>query len=130
MSGTRPDLWQIFRFVLVGASSTGLYFLLLWVFQDRIDSIIALTSVCYAISMVYNYALQSWLTFRAGPPNIRSMLRFITMHLTAMASNSLLMAALVDGLHAPLFPAQIGVTAIISAMIFLVSKHWVYRQPG
>ncbi|MDQ7263611.1 GtrA family protein [Paracoccus sp. PS-1] len=130
MSRGRTDLRQVLRFVLVGASSTGLYFLLLWLFRDRVESIILLTSFCYAVSMVYNYALQSWLTFRAGPPNLRSMLRFLAMHLTAMALNSLMMAALVDGLGAPLFPAQILVTAIISAMIFLVSKHWVYRRAG
>jgi len=130
LSRGRTDLRQVLRFVLVGASSTGLYFLLLWLFRDRVESIILLTSFCYAVSMVYNYALQSWLTFRAGPPNLRSMLRFLAMHLSAMALNSLMMAALVDGLGAPLFPAQILVTAIISAMIFLVSKHWVYRRAG
>ncbi|SIQ59627.1 Putative flippase GtrA (transmembrane translocase of bactoprenol-linked glucose) [Paracoccus thiocyanatus] len=130
MNSAGADPWQILRFVLVGASSTGLYFLLLWGLRDGIDSIVVLTSACYAISMLYNYALQSWLTFRAGPPNLGSMARFVAMHLGAMALNAGLMAGLVQGLGAPLFAAQVLVTAIISAMVFLLSRHWVYRLRG
>ncbi len=118
---------QVITFILVGASSTGLYFLLLWGLRDIIASTMALTACCYGISMVYNYILQSWLTFRAGPPTRRSMTRFVIMHLTAMALNSLLMAGLVDGLGMALFGSQVLVTALISAMIFVVSKRWVYQ---
>lgn len=127
MSAARRNLRQIVSFVLVGASSTGLYFLLLWALRGTIASTLLLTAACYAISMVYNYVLQSWLTFRAGPPTRRSMARFVAMHLGAMALNSGLMAGLVDGLRLPLYGAQIAVTLVISALVFLVSKHWVYR---
>ncbi|WP_347268288.1 GtrA family protein [Paracoccus sp. (in: a-proteobacteria)] len=122
-----PHLRQVLSFVLVGASSTGLYFLLLWALSGRIDSVLLLTACCYAISMIYNYVLQSWLTFRAGPPTRRSLSRFGAMHLGAMALNSLLMAGLVEGLGTALFASQIVVTGLISALIFVVSKHWVYR---
>ena len=49
------------------------------------------------------------------------------MHVCAMTLNSLLMAGLVDGLHLPLYMTQVVVTLFISAMIFVVSKHWVYQ---
>lgn len=123
-----PHLRQVISFALVGASSAGLYFLLLWLLRGSIASTMALTAFCYGISTIYNYLLQSWVTFRSGPPTRRSMSRFVIMHLTAMALNSLLMAGLVDGLHLPLFLTQIAVTLIISAMIFIVSKRWVYRS--
>lgn len=126
--GTGGHLRQIASFILVGASSTGLYFLLLWALRDAIAGTWLLTACCYGISMVYNYILQSWLTFRAGKPTRRSMSRFIAMHLGAMALNSGLMAGFVDGLGLPLYSTQIGVTLIISALVFLVSKHWVYRR--
>ncbi|WJS87011.1 GtrA family protein [Paracoccus sp. TOH] len=119
---------QPLSFLAVGASSTGLYFLLLWLLRDRVDGTLLLTGLCYGASMVYNYLLQSGLTFRAGPPTRRSVLRFVVMHLTAMALNSLLMAGLVDGLALPLFKTQLVVTGFVSAMIFLVSKYWVYRR--
>ncbi|KGJ02420.1 Putative flippase GtrA (transmembrane translocase of bactoprenol-linked glucose) [Paracoccus halophilus] len=128
MSGAWAAARQPLSFLAVGASSTGLYFLLLWLLRDRVDSILLLTGVCYAVSMIYNYLLQSGLTFRAGPPTRRSVSRFVVMHLGAMALNSLLMAGLVDWLRLELFKTQLVVTGFISAMIFLVSKHWVYRR--
>ena len=85
---------QTLSFLVVGASSTGLYFLLLWLLRERVGSVLLLTGLCYGASMVYNYLLQSGLTFRAGPPTRRSVSRFVVMHLAAMALNSLLMAAL------------------------------------
>ena len=127
MSGASQHLRQILSFVLVGASSTGLYFLLLWALRGSIASTLLLTACCYGISMVYNYILQSWVTFRSGPPTRRSMSRFVAMHASAMALNSGLMAGLVDGLQLPLYMTQVVVTFFISAMIFVVSKHWVYQ---
>ena len=127
MSGASQHLRQILSFVLVGASSTGLYFLLLWALRGGIASTLLLTACCYGISMVYNYILQSWVTFRSGPPTRRSMSRFVAMHASAMALNSGLMAGLVDGLQLPLYMTQVVVTFFISAMIFVVSKHWVYQ---
>ena len=127
MSGASQHLRQILSFVLVGASSTGLYFLLLWTLRGSIPSTLLLTACCYGISMVYNYILQSWVTFRSGPPTRRSMSRCVAMHASAMALNSGLMAGLVDGLQLPLYMTQVVVTFFISAMIFVVSKHWVYQ---
>jgi len=126
--GARPDFLQILRFILVGGASTGVYFLLLWVFQGRVGGIVLLTALCYTVSMIFNYALQSSITFRAGPPTRRSMLRFAVMHLGAMMLNSALMAGLVEGLNVSLFPAQILVTAIISALVYMVSRQWVYHR--
>lgn len=123
---SRAELGRIGRFALVGLSSTGLYFALLWGLRGAIGSVPVLAAVCYAISMVYNYVLQSWFTFRAGRPTGRSVLRFVAMHLGAMALNSALMAGLVEGIGAPLFAAQVVVTGIVSVLVFLVSKHWVY----
>lgn len=121
------ELGRIFRFALVGLSSTVVYFALLWGLRGFIGSVIVLTAVCYLVSMVYNFVLQSSFTFRAGAPTRHSLLRFALMHLMAMGINSGLMAGLVTGLQVPMFAAQIGVTALVSIFVFLLSKHWVYR---
>jgi putative flippase GtrA len=120
------ELGRIFRFALVGLSSTAIYFALLWCLRDFIASVIALTALCYLISMVYNFVLQSAFTFRAGAPTRHSLLRFALMHFAAMGINSALMAGLVTGLRVPMFAAQILVTALISVTVFVLSKHWVY----
>ncbi|MET0249979.1 MAG: GtrA family protein [Sphingobium sp.] len=125
----RAELGRIFRFALVGLSSTAIYFVLLWGLRDAIGSVIILTAVCYLVSMVYNFVLQSAFTFRAGPPTRHAVLRFALMHCMAMGINSASMAGLVTGLHMPMFAAQVVVTALVSILVFLASKHWVYG-PG
>lgn len=127
MSPTLVRLRQPISFLAVGASSTAVYFLMLWALQGQIESTILLTAWCYAGSMVYNYILQSLITFRAGAPTGRSVTRFVVMHGVAMALNSLVMAALVDGLQLPIFASQVLVTGGITIMVYLVSKHWVYK---
>jgi len=119
---------QGIRFILVGLASTGLYFLLLQVLRDRVANILLLTGLCYLTSMVFNFLLQSRITFAAGPPTRRNVSRFIVMQLTALCANSLLMALLVERLGLPLVYSQIAVTACISVLVFVTSKLWVYRQ--
>lgn len=120
------ELGRIFRFALVGLSSTALYFALLWALRDVVGGVIALTALCYLASMVYNFVLQSTFTFRAGPPTRHSLFRFASMHGAAMGINSAAMAGLVTGLDMPMFGAQVVVTALVSIFVFLLSKHWVY----
>lgn len=122
-----PHLAQPMTFLAVGASSAALYFLLLWVMQHWIAGTMLLTALCYMISMAYNFVLQSAFTFRSRAPDRKNLLRFVTMHLTALSLNSLLMWSLVDGLSLPLIVSQLMVTAGITIMIFFVSKHWVYQ---
>jgi putative flippase GtrA len=123
-----PELGRIIRFAVVGLSSTGVYFGLLWALRGLVPSVLLLTALCYLASMVYNYVLQSFFTFKAGRPTRRTLVRFVLMHMLAMALNSGLMEGLVNGLRIPMFVAQIAVTGLISVMVFLISKHWVYHQ--
>jgi len=120
------ELGRIIRFALVGFSSTAVYFALLWGLRDAIGSVILLTAVCYLASMVYNFVLQSAFTFRVRAPTRHAVLRFALMHFMAMGINSASMAGLVTGLHVPMLAAQIVVTALLSTLVFLLSKHWVY----
>lgn len=123
---TVMNMRQAARFGLVGLSSTGLYFLLLVLLEGRIGSLVLLTACCYVLSMSCNYLLQNWFTFQAGRPTKATIMRFVSMHLGALAFNSATMAALVDGLGAPLFQAQVAVTGFIATSTYLISKNWVY----
>jgi putative flippase GtrA len=123
-----PDLSRVLRFILVGVSSTALYFSLLWVLRNWIPNIIALTALCYLASMIYNCVVQSFFTFRTGRPTTRILVRFGMMHLLALGLNSGLMHGLVSGLGIAMFVAQIAVTLLISMMVFLISKHWVFAR--
>jgi hypothetical protein len=64
----RKDAWKFLKFAMVGLASTMIYFLLLAVMSEFIANILILTAVCYALSMLLNYLMQSLYTFRAGAP--------------------------------------------------------------
>lgn len=117
---------QPLRFVLIGLASTALYFGLLIALRGAIPGTFALTAVCYALSMVFNFAAQGLFTFRAARLTGQSARRYAVMQIGALLANSLAMVALVDGLGAPLLVAQLGVTGAVAAAVYVISKRWVY----
>lgn len=121
------ELSRILRFVIVGASSTLLYFALLWALKGAIASTPVLTAICYMLSMAYNYLVQSWFTFQFKAHTRKSVSRYFVMQASAMVVNSGVMTLLVDGIGMSLFVAQVFVTGCVAIMVFLTSKHWVYR---
>lgn len=115
------------RFILVGASSTTLYFLLLWGLRGAIPSTAILTAVCYGASMVYNFLAQGLWTFRTNGLSHRHLGRYSVMQGCALIANSAAMTGLVDLAGMPLFASQIVVTISITAVVYVLSKVWVYR---
>jgi putative flippase GtrA len=122
----RKDAWKFLKFAMVGLASTMIYFLLLAVMSEFIANILILTAVCYALSMLLNYLMQSLYTFRAGPPSRRAVSRYATMHAGALVFNSLAMKTMVDILSAPLIPSQILVMGVLAVSTFFISKLWVF----
>ncbi|MEM1065283.1 MAG: GtrA family protein, partial [Pseudomonadota bacterium] len=109
-----------------------LYFGLLVGLRGVIGGTFVLTAVCYALSMVFNFAAQGLFTFRAVRLTGRSALRYTVVQVGALLTNSLAMFGLVDGLNLPLLGAQVCVTAAVALAVYFVSKHWVYalRAPS
>lgn len=118
---------QMFRFVLIGLSSTGLYFVLLIILEPLIASIMLLTAACYVISMVFNFLAQALFTFQVQRLSHQQLMRYSIMHGVALLMNSLLMSALVNVLDFRLVIAQVFVTGVITVMTFTLSKTWVYK---
>lgn len=129
MTGAAASLGRLFwlgaRFALVGAGSVAVYFGFLWLLAPAIAATGALTAVCYVLSAVFNYALQSSFTFQSRA-SARAVTRYLAMHGLCLVLNSVLMVALVEGLGANLFLAQAGVTGLVAGVSFLVSYRWVY----
>lgn len=119
---------RIMRFGAVGVASAAIYFLCLALLVRVSDQIFLITIVCYAVAMVFNYLAQSVFTFRQPERTYRSMRRFISMQIGAMMFNSTAMTVLVGSLLAPLYPAQVLVTSIVTVATFLISKKWVYTE--
>ncbi|AGT11178.1 GtrA family protein [Paracoccus aminophilus] len=120
---------EVVTFLLVGLSSTAVYFSLLWALQGLTPRVAVLAAICYLASMIWNFVLQRSLTFRHRSPSRGAPYRFGLMHGVALGLNSLTMWALVERAGLPLYAAQIGVTTLIAALIYLASSRWVFATP-
>ena len=115
------------RFMLIGLFSTGLYFVLLIIFEPLIPSIMVLAAVCYIISMAFNFLAQALFTFQVQRLSGQQLTRYSIMHGAALLLNSTMMSGLVNILDFKLLIAQVFVTSIITVMTFALSKTWVYK---
>ena len=127
LTDLRAFFWTGVRFGVVGLGSIGVYFAFLFVLRPVVPETVTLTALCYVLSTVFNYLLQSTFTFGAKASRLGSMLRYIAMHGFCIFINSGLMYVLVDLLGHPLYLIQLGVTCIVAAVSFLMSYVWVYR---
>lgn len=125
---TPGELMRFVRFVSVGLASTGLYFLLLWVFEPLIADVFVLTAFCYMLSMVANYLVQGRFTFQTQKATATSFKRYVVMHGVAMASNSLVTGGLVTWLGLPLYGTQLVIMGLVAVSTFIVSKKWVFAS--
>lgn len=116
------------KFGLVGVSSIGVYFVLLYLFRPVIESIWLLTGLAYIGSMLFNYLTQSLFTFQVRGRDGRMVWRYICLHAGCMVFNSASMFVLVDVLVFNLWLAQLCVTFCIAASSFLLSKYWVFTK--
>jgi len=124
---SRDVTLQFIRFSAVGGSSVVVYFIALAILRNFIDNTILLTFLCYLLSAIYNFILQSTFTFKARDIRGGTVARFGVMHGAAMAANSAAMYLLVDIFLLPLYGAQFLVTACITVAVFSASKYWVFR---
>lgn len=124
---SREVAFQFIRFAAVGGSSVVVYFIALALLRNLIDATVPLTFICYLLSAVYNFILQSRFTFKARDIGGGTILRFAVMHVSAMVANSAAMYVLVDIFLLPLYGAQFLVTACITVAVFSASKIWVFR---
>lgn len=124
----RSFLFSAGKFGIFGFISIGIYFFILSLFSDFIDSTWLLTSLAYIVSMIFNYLSQSMFTFQVRGRDRRTLVRYFFLHVGCMTFNSAAMLLLVDVLAFNLWPAQICVTFCVAASSFLLSKYWVFVE--
>jgi putative flippase GtrA len=115
------------RFGIVGFLSVAIYFAFMYLLRGIIAHTGLLAAVCYGLSMVANFLMQSQFTFRSPLREAGIMRRYLMMHGLALALNSLAVMVLVDGFALPLFIAQAYVTLFLVLFTFLMSQFWVFR---
>ena len=128
-SPANGHLARLFRYGLVGASGTALHYAILvsLVELSGVDPVVA-TTVGAFFGALLNYHLNYHWTFSSRRPHREALSRFLLVAGSGLALNTALMALLVDGLHWPYLPAQLGVTALVFFWTYLANALWSFRH--
>lgn len=117
-----------FRFLLIGGSVAGLYFLLVLILLTlNVNGPLA-AIISYLIAFLFGYAGQKRFTFRSNSGHATTMPRYaILQFLCAIAAATSAAATERIGFTEPFVIAAVT-TAVLGLISYYVSSRWVFRQ--
>ena len=127
------ELTRFVSFIGVGGIATAIQYGLLILLVEWF-SIFAVTAsvIAYAISAIFNYAANYYVTFNGGNNSANShqvaVIKFVGMVLVAITLTYLLMQLLIENFAVPYLIAQLIVTGVVLVFNYLVSKFWVFKS--
>lgn len=120
---------RLSRFVVVGIYNTIVGYLLFvavaLVAGERLHHQ-AILAIAFAISVVHAYATQRYWVFKSTSPVLREFPKFVTVNLSALALNALLLEILVR-LSIPLLLAQLVALFAATVLSFVAHQAWSFR---
>ena len=123
------DARQISRFLLVGASTTALYFGILLAGVELLALPITLaSSVACIIAIIYNYLLHYRWTFASEAPHGVVLGRYLLMNLGGLMINGSIMYFGVPMLGVHYLWVQLLAAALMIGWTLTLSSLWVYRS--
>jgi len=126
---------QRVAFVLVGGFNTVLgtaWFIAFQLFFERIeigrfDYILSL--VCaHAASVLCSFVMQRYLVFRVRGRVLLDLVRFVSVSLTSLGLNLVLLPLVVEVLGVPKIPAQLLVTAVLALGTYFLHRDFSFRR--
>lgn len=123
------DIRRLFRFGLVGALATGVYYGLLWLMVEVFSiSVLMATSAAFIFVTIENYILHYTWTFRSTHAHAEAFPRFLVMNLVGFGINWLVMygGAVVAGFNYLLVQAL--AIALVVAWNLALSHFWIFRK--
>jgi putative flippase GtrA len=123
-------LRRLSKFVVVGAWNTVVGYLIFvgvaLVAGDRLHHQIIL-AISFAISVVHAYVMQRYLVFNSRAPVRRELPKFVTVNLSALAVNAVLLEILVR-MSVELLLAQLVATFATTLLSFVAHQAWSFRH--
>lgn len=118
---------QFIRFLFVGGSATILHYaILIALVQSGFAGPVVASSIGFAISALFNYALNRQFTFRSANPHSRAFPRFVTVALTGLAINATLLWIFVKTGLLHYLVAQMLATVGTLLWNFFINKFWTF----
>lgn len=116
------------RFVAMGLLATASYFVLgLFFYHVLLLPLLVANTLAYVISFAVSYIGQTLWTFKASGQHRIMLPKFAATQAVGLLLNSLLVAVAVH-FNAPYSLAMIIACAIVSVVVYLILKVWVYRK--
>jgi putative flippase GtrA len=118
---------QLLRFVGVGGLATALHYLILVALVNSagLDATLA-SSAGYALSTMFNYALNRHLTFRSRRSHGSALPRFLLLAIVGLAINTATVWLLVQQFALHYLVAQIVATALTLCWNFIAARYWAF----
>ena len=121
---------QRVAFLAVGAFNTGFGFLcfaaLLLVLGQRLYLVALLCA--YVISVLLAFVLYRHLVFRVSGHVLADLGRFVTVYLSALAVNVVMLPLLVELARVPVLLAQAMIVLVTSLISWVGHKHYSFRR--
>jgi putative flippase GtrA len=119
------------RFGVVGLTSVGIYFGLLWFFGVLTSFSLTLrATLAYGLGIIFNYVAQKTFTFRSSRQHEHAGPRYLAVQFGGMAINSGVIWFGVDVEHW-WFPAVQFVAILLTASwSYVGQKYWAFHGPG
>ncbi len=126
------DSWQKIRYLGIGALNVGFTLFVFWLLDRLYSATIGVQAVYWIsafLGIVNGFIWQRLLVWRSRNHWHSEFARFLALNLATAVTNSALLFLAVDiaGLFA--FPSQVGITAVLVVLSYLLSRNWVFRHP-
>jgi putative flippase GtrA len=119
---------QLWRYGLVGlASNATLYLIYLGLTHLGLAPIAAM-SASYALGVALTFPANKAWTFRDRGPSGNVAVRYGAAHATGYLTNLAVLSLCVTALGWPHAWVQAGAIGLVALLLFLLQKHWVFRD--
>ena len=127
----RALLPELFRFGVVGLSSVGIYFVLLWGFESLTRLPLWLdATLAYGIGIIFNYLVQRSFTFRSTRQHHHAGPRYLMVQFGGMGINTGALWLGVTLARWPFLPVQLGAIVLTAIWSYFGQKFWAFHGPG
>ncbi|MGZ5063205.1 MAG: GtrA family protein [Usitatibacter sp.] len=122
---------QFLRFAAVGATGTGVQYLVLWAGVERMGWSAPMSSALgYALGSVVNYLLNYFFTFASGKSHVEAAAKYYAVLGVGLLLTVALMALFVEVLGLNYWLSQLATTGIALLWHFAGSRWWAFREPA
>ena len=124
----RESRAQFLRFLLVGASATGLQYLILIGMVEYIHIYpVTASAIAFTLSAVFNYYFSYKFTFRSTESHRSASAKYVIIALGALFMNTAIFRLAYTTIALGYIVSQVAATVVVLVFNFLMNKFWTFR---